>query len=51
MGIILEAVRRAHANYKLSRGRCANCGLVLRDDETSPFCSDECNRERQDLLA
>lgn len=39
MGNLLERVRTA---VKLSRGRCQECRVVLRDDNTTGTCSDQC---------
>lgn len=33
---------RWNERRKLAKGRCVNCGAVLRDDATDPYCSDEC---------
>jgi hypothetical protein len=37
MGNLFE---RIHAAIKLSRGKCQECGAVLRNDNTSGTCSD-----------
>ena len=39
---LLAVVSRLRTNEKLQRGRCRECGHVLRDDVTGPVCSDEC---------
>jgi endogenous inhibitor of DNA gyrase (YacG/DUF329 family) len=37
-----EMLRRWNERRKLDRGRCVNCRRPLRDDATSPYCSDRC---------
>jgi hypothetical protein len=45
MGKLLEAVARFRMKEKLKRGRCANCKVILPDDEVDGVCSDYCATE------
>lgn len=44
-------VERWNTRRKLARGRCTSCRRILRDDETTGFCSEECALDWQDATA
>ncbi|MCZ4533534.1 hypothetical protein ACQR3W_22165 [Rhodococcus ruber] len=42
---MISPLRYLWTRYKLSKGRCAYCDAILRDDERSGFCDDDCAQE------